>query len=114
MAVKHIKEYFDQICDQYHEMLEEIRDFEEEAKQGLIEPERLDLIKQQIEPLKNNYERWSYMMYLLNKPVRKQKEKAYQQRNAKFLKMIQGKNTIQGVLEENKDTIDNLKSTTKN
>ena len=54
MAVRHVKEYYNKVCDQYHDMLNEIRDFEEEAKKGLIEPERLDEIKKNIQPLINN------------------------------------------------------------
>ena len=66
MAYKHIKEYYDKICEQYLEMKDEIRDFEIEAQNNIMEPERLDMIKEQIKPLMDNYERWSYMMYLLN------------------------------------------------
>lgn len=105
MAVKHIKKYFDQICDQYHDMLNEIRDFEEEAKKGLMEPERLEKIKESIRPLMDNYERWSYMMFLLNQPTRKQKQKAYELRNKKLLDSIKSKNKIDAILDENKDVI---------
>ena len=49
MSVKHVKEYFNQVADQYSEMLNELRDFEKEAEQGLIEPERLDIIKQNVD-----------------------------------------------------------------
>ena len=84
MAYKHIKEYYDKICEQYLEMKDEIRDFEIEAQNNIMEPERLDMIKEQIKPLMDNYERWSYMMYLLNLPVKKSKQKSYQERNKKF------------------------------
>ena len=62
MSVKHVKEYFNQVADQYSEMLNELRDFEKEAEQGLIEPERLDIIKQNIQPLVNNYQTLSWIM----------------------------------------------------
>ena len=32
MSVKDIKLYYNEVCDQYHDMLTELRDFEEEAK----------------------------------------------------------------------------------
>ena len=57
MAYKHIKEYYDKICEQYLEMKDEIRDFEIEAQNNIMEPERLDMIKEQIKPLMDNYER---------------------------------------------------------
>ena len=109
MSVKDVKEYYNQVCDQYHDMLNEIRDFEEEAKKGLIEPERLDQIKETITPLMNNYQTLSYIMFLLNKPVRKSKYKRYEERNKKFLQSIEEKNSKKGVLDTNNQTIDRLK-----
>lgn len=113
MAVKHIKEVFNQIADQYSEMLSEIRDFEEEAKKGLIEPERLDTIKESIKPLMANYERWSYIMFLLNKPVKKSKEKKYISQNKKLLEKLSKENSIEASIEENKNVIDTVKKLTK-
>ena len=56
MAVKDVREYYNQVESQYNEMVKEIKDFEKEAEQGLIEPERLDQIKESIKPLMNNYQ----------------------------------------------------------
>lgn len=105
MALKDIHNYYNQICKQYSDMLNEIRDFEEEARKGLIEPERLDKIKEDIAPLKDNYERWSYMMFLLNKPSRKSKYKKYEQQNKKLLQSIQDKNKMDAILKENNASI---------
>lgn len=109
MAYKHIKEYYDKICEQYLEMKDEIRDFEIEAQNNIMEPERLDMIKEQIKPLMDNYERWSYMMYLLNLPVKKSKQKSYQERNKKFISNLNKNNSLQSVLEENKQVINKMK-----
>lgn len=109
MAIKHIKEYYRQICNQYMQMLAEIKDFEEEAKQGLMEPERLDAIKEDIRPMKDNYERWSYMMYLLNQPARKEKQKKFERQNKTLLKNIENKNKINSVIDENNAVIDKIK-----
>ena len=68
MSKKAVDKYFEQICEQYHEMLENIHDLEKECANGIVEPERVERLKSQIEPLKQNYERWSYMMFLLNQP----------------------------------------------
>ena len=113
MAVRHIKDYFEEVAQQYHDMLEEIRDFEKEAEQGLIEPERLDTIKESIQPLMNNYQMLSYIMVLLNKPNRKRKEKDYERRNKKLLSTIKMENTKQGVIQQNKDVLDNLTKVVK-
>lgn len=85
MAKRHVIDYFNKVADQYHSMLLEIRDFEEECNKGLIEPERLDEVKKIIEPLKNNYMTWSYMMFLLNLPNRERKVKDYKRRNARLI-----------------------------
>ena len=42
MSVKAVRRYYNQICDQYHEMLENIHDLEVEAAQGMVEPERIE------------------------------------------------------------------------
>lgn len=113
MAVKHVKDYYNQICEQYHETIQNIKDFEEECKQGLIEPERLDKIKETIQPIINNYQTLSYIIFLLNMPTKKQKQKGYEQRNKKFLSQIAHKNTKDGLIETNNQTIEKLKKITK-
>lgn len=104
MSVKAVKKYYDQICDQYFEMVQDIRDFEEEAEKGLIEPERVERLREQIEPIKNNYERWAYMMFLLNQPQRKSKQKKYEQQNRKLLNSLDKNNSLSAVLKENDES----------
>lgn len=103
MANRHVIDYFNKVAKQYSDMLAEIRDFEEECKKGLIEPERLDEVKKIIEPLKNNYMTWSYVMYLLNLPNRESKVKTYKRRNAKLVSKY--KNTD---LQENEAVLKRL------
>ncbi len=109
MSVKDIKNYYNQICEQRQEMINELKDFEEEAKNNLIEPERLDKIKESIQPLMDNYERWSYIMFLLNKPVKKKKHKVYEKSNNKFIRDLNIKNSIESTIEENNKVIDKIK-----
>lgn len=106
MSKKDVDNYYNEICDQYSQLIEEIHDFEKECEQGLIEPERLDKIKENIQPLKNNYMTISYIMFLLNQPVRKSKKRAYEKRNEKLLKFIDSKYTKDGVLKQNKAVLD--------
>ena len=103
MSVKAVRDYYNQICDQYFEMVQDIRDFEQEAAKGLIEPERVERLKAQIEPIKNNYERWAYMMFLLNQPQRKAKQKRYQEQNKKLLEKLDKSNSLEAVLAENEE-----------
>ena len=105
MSIKHVNEYYKQICDQYKEMIDDIQDLEKEAEQGLIEPERIGRLKDQVAPIKQNYERWTYMMFLLHQPNKKSKIKKYQQQNKKFLKDLTETNSLESVIEENKEAI---------
>lgn len=108
MAVKDIKIYYDEVCDQYHELINELHDFEKEAEQGFIEPERLEQIQKSIQPIINNYQMLSYIIFLLNKPARKEKYKKYEKQNRKLLEQIAAENTKQGVLNQNKNVLDTV------
>lgn len=111
MAVKHVKQYYEEISNQYHEMLDTLKDFEKEASEGLVEPERIEQIKQTIKPLKDNYERWSYMMFLLNRPNRNSKVNKWQklQNQINKNKNFDSKNTLEAVTQENEETLQKLK-----
>lgn len=108
MSVKAVNNYYKQICDQYFEMLQDIKDLEKEAAEGLIEPERVDRLKEQVEPIKNNYERLSYIMFLLHQPERKSKHKKYQEQNKKLLNSLDKKNSLESVIEENNEALKHI------
>jgi uncharacterized protein YukE len=101
MSKKDVDKYYNTITEQYHEMLQDIKDFEKEASEGIVEPERVERLKEQIAPIKQNWERWTYMMFLLNQPERKSKHKGYQERNKKLLNTLSSNNSLTSVLEEN-------------
>lgn len=105
MSVKHVEQYYNEICAQYQEMLQDIKDFEAEAEKGLIEPERIERLKEQIAPVKTNYERWCYMMFLLHQPARKSKVPKYKRQQKKVLQAISSENSLESVLEENKEAM---------
>ena len=113
MAVKHVIEYFNQIADQRKEMLNNLKDFEEECAKGLVEPERLEKIKENIQPILDNYQTLSYIMFLLNKPVKKSKQYKYTSQNKKLLNSIDKKFTQTGIIEENNQALEQLKKTIK-
>lgn len=108
MSVKHIYKYYQQICDQYQEMIDNIKELEKEAEQGLIEPERIDRLKDQVAPIKLNYERWSYMIYLLHQPNKKDKQKAYCKRNKKLIQSLSSSNNLESVLSENSEALTHI------
>ena len=77
MSVKHIKEYYNSVCNDYHELVETLHELEEEASKNLVPPERVENLNKLVEPMKKNYETWSYVIYLLNQPNKKEKKKKY-------------------------------------
>ena len=110
MAKKDVEEYFNQVADQYKEMLENIRDLEQDVANNLTDTDLLERLKETTAPVKNNYMTLSYIMYLLNKPTRKNKEKGYERRNQKLLKSIDKSCTKEGILESNSQTISQVKN----
>lgn len=108
MAVKHIREYYEQVCEQYVQMNEELRDFQKEVENGLVEPERLDNLKKIIEPLKNNYMTLSWIMYLLNQPNRDSKERAYQKRNKKLIESLDKNFNKESIMKQNDEVIKSI------
>lgn len=108
MSIKHVEEYYNQICKQYQEMLQDIQDIEKECAEGIVEPERIDRLKDQIAPIKINYERWSYIMFLLHQPNRTSKIKKYQKQNARLLENLSKENSLESVLKENETAIKSI------
>lgn len=108
MAVKHIKEYYGIVQKQYRQMQENLKLFEEESQNGMVDPERVANIIKSIEPLKNNYQQLSYIMYLLNLPERKRKEARYITENKKLLEQIAKENTATAQIERNKAIVEGI------
>lgn len=109
MSVKRLELEYSQIVDQYHEMLENLKDIEKEFNDGLVPPEFVENLKKQIEPIKNNYEQWSYIMFLLHEPQRKAKREKYKKTiNAKLMQLDK-KNSPEARLEAGKDALNRLK-----
>ena len=108
MAVKHIKEYYEQVCEQYIQMNDELRDFQKEVENGLVEPERIENLEKLIEPLKNNYMTLSWIMFLLNKPQKESKERPYQRRTRKFTESLDKKFNKDSILKQNEEVIKSI------
>ena len=110
MSVKHVKDYYEQVAQQYQDMLTELKDFEDLAMNEMFDPERLEQIKESIQPLLRNYETLSYIMYLLNKPNRGSKAKKYEKQYAKQVSKLHPSTTKEGVIATNNGVLNNLKN----
>ena len=107
MARRDFDNYYNQICTQYFELQQVLEDLSKEVSEGMIEPERIEQLKQTIVPVENNYRTLSYIKYLLDKPTRKQKEVRYKNMNKKLLKQSEGR-TQEDLVKENNDIIKSL------
>ena len=100
MAKKDVEEYYNKICEVYHELLEDTKQLEQDATENIISPEFVENYKKKLEPIKENYERWSYMIFLLNMPNRKEKKKKYTKQqlgNLKDKDLDECKNTMKEI-----------------
>ena len=109
MSVKDVNKVYKQICDQYREMLENLKELGEEASNDMIDPDRIAAMEAMIAPLKDNYQRWSYMMFLLNEPTRKDKKAKYRRQNEKLIKSLDQKHSIKNTLDQNSSILTNMK-----
>lgn len=110
MAVKDLRDYYNKVCNDYKEMLDEIKIFEKEVEQKIVSPEAIDNMKKIIEPLLANYQQISYIMYLLNMPNKNAKKEKYRNQQKKLIKDIDKENTTEAKLETNKKVLERLKS----
>jgi predicted RNA-binding protein associated with RNAse of E/G family len=62
---------------QYIEEKQNLADFEEALKNGLITEEQMQEAMTTVTDLENNYYRLAYIMYLLDMPNSKEKKKIY-------------------------------------
>lgn len=85
MAIRDVKEYYFKMLSQYLEMKADLADFEQALKDGFITEEQMQAAFDEVDKVQQNYERLSYIMYLLNLPNRKSKQKKHNVMNTALL-----------------------------
>lgn len=81
MAIKDIRDYYYTMLAQYLEEKQNLDDFAEGLKDGLITEEQMQEAVEVVEKLEENYHRLTYIMYLLGIPNRSNKKAAYRRQN---------------------------------
>lgn len=104
--LKDLKKYYKHVSQDYLEMKSELKDMEQELANSMVTPEQLEQMKMMIQPIKQNYEMLSYVMYLINLPTKKQKKWRYKQQQKMLLEMSK---TEEQTLNENKKALEDLK-----
>lgn len=77
MAVKDVIMYYNECEAQYKEFMEELNDFKELCAQNMIAPEIVENAQKMLSKVEDNYKKLSYIIFLLNKPVKKEKLNRY-------------------------------------
>ena len=84
MALKDIKENFVKIEGQYFGLKARVKEFDEALKRGEVSPEQAEQARQMLFKVEDNYKRWSYLLFLLDMPVNKEKKEKYLKQHAQM------------------------------
>ena len=102
MAFRDVKKYYIEVQNQYFEMLENAKDFDEALKAGLVDQAQFDQAKNYLDRLKENYDRLTYIMFLFNKPHRNKKISQDNVKNKDFYAYLEENNaTSKKVIDDN-------------
>lgn len=108
MSKKDFDNYFNQICSQYFDLQDTLKDLSEELDKGMIDPERITNLKKTITPVENNYRSLLYIKYLLDKPSKKRKVSRYNMQSKRILETSKGYHK-KDVIDKNQSVINNIK-----
>lgn len=108
MSKKDFDEYYNQVCDQYMELKEQIKEFEKVVQDGIVEPERLENMKKVFQPIMQSYEMVSYVAFLLNQPARKEKHKNYSDMMKKKVAKLDKRYSKEGIISTNQEALKKL------
>ena len=110
MSKKDVIKGFIDIENQYLNMLSEIKDYEEAYKDKFITQEQMEHAQELLNLSKMNYDRWGYIVYLLNKPNKKSKQPSYSKQNKNLEKHFKDTNsTKEDMIDEADDCLRKFK-----
>lgn len=111
MSIKHVRDYYERMVSDYVEMkrvLEEMEKLSEEKASVAIN--NIEQIREQVKVLEANYNRLSYIMFLLNQPNKEKKKSKYFKQEKKKLNKIPINDRKEAVINENTKVLETLKS----
>lgn len=111
MSIKHVREYYERMVSDYTEMKTVLKEMEKlsdsDASKALA---NIEVIREQVKVLEANYNRLSYIIFLLNQPNKETKKERYLQREQKRLNKIPVSDRQEAIEAENVQVIETLKS----
>lgn len=114
MAIKDVRHYFYTMLAQYVEEKQNLADFEDALKEGLITEEQMQEATDTVADLEANYYRLAYIMYLLDMPNRKSKKDAYVRQYKPIIdELVKLGADIDSIKKENSDALVHFKAALK-
>lgn len=114
MAIKDVRHYFYTMLAQYIEEKQNLADFEDALKEGLITEEQMQEATDTVANLEANYYRLAYIMYLLDMPNRKSKKDAYVRQYKPIIdELVKLGADIDSIKKENSDALVHFKAALK-
>ena len=114
MAVKDVRKYYYTMLAQYLDEKQNLADFEEALKDGLITEEQMQEALDTVASLEANYYRLTYIMYLLDMPNRNSKKDTYVKQYKSILEELKRLGAdIDSIKKENSDALTHFKTSLK-
>ena len=114
MAVKDVREYYYNLLMQKIEMKQDLAEFEEAFKNGYITEDKLVNVKETVDAIEQNFNRVSYIIYLLELPNRPSKQQKARKRNKKLEAAFKDRKAdYEAIKEENNSALDALRDELK-
>ena len=114
MSVKDVEREFINIESEYNEMNNTLELLVVDLKNNRITLDEFNAFKEELKPIETNYERLSYMMFLLHQPNKKSKKTKEIKQNGMFYEYFEETgNDFKSTEEENKNILKNVKARIK-
>ena len=114
MAVKDVREYYYNLLMQKIEMKQDLADFEQAFKDGQVTEDKLINVKETVDAIEQNFNRVSYIMYLLEQPNRGSKKEKWTKQNKQLENFFeQEKADYESIKAENHSALDALRAELK-
>lgn len=114
MAIRHVKQYYYNMLNQYTEFKDSLKDFDVAFKEGHITEERLNEVKEEFIRQEDNLARIQYIMYLLSIPNKKSKQNKYYSNTKDVIAYFENSNAdLDSVKNENINIISTIKKQLK-
>ena len=111
MAIRDVREYYYAMLAQYLEEKQNLEDFSEALKEGLITEEQMQDAIDNVSGLEENYHRLAYIMYLFNMPNRATKKPRYVRQHKPILDEFERLGLdIKAIKDENTDALKHFKA----